>query len=81
MMSISTADDLAVVHLFRDADSCFLLDGDRVVDEGESRDFRIFDTEVPFGGAFVCSAIRAQTVLEAFARGTDPDELGSWTLL
>lgn len=81
MMSISAGDDVAVVHLFQDAESCFLLDGDRVVDEAESRDFRVLDIDVPFGGAFVCTATRAQTVVEAFARGTDPDELGSWTSL
>lgn len=81
MMSISTADDIAVVHLFLAADSCFLLDGDRVVDDRESRDFRVLEIDVPFSGAFICAAARAQTVVEAFARGTEPDELGSWTLL
>ena len=81
MMSISIADDMAVVHFFRDMDSCFLLDGDRVVDDRESRDFRILDIDVPFTGPFICTTARARTVVDAFARGTEPDELGTWTLL
>jgi hypothetical protein len=81
MMSISTADDLAVVHLFRAPDSCFLLGGDRVVDDRASRSFRILEIDVPFSGAFICTATRAQAVVDAFSRGTEPDELGSWTLL
>ncbi|BBH17739.1 hypothetical protein Back2_20260 [Nocardioides baekrokdamisoli] len=81
MMSISTTDGLAVVHLFPDPDSCFLLDGDRVVDEQEFRKFHILDLDVTFSGAFICTADRAQAVVDAFTRGDDPGELGRWTRL
>lgn len=81
MMSISTVDGIAVVHLFRDAGSCFLLNGDGAVDPNESRDFRVVDIEAPFTGAFICNAARAHSVVEAFASGTEPEELGDWTLL
>jgi hypothetical protein len=81
MMSISTVEDIAVVHLFPDEATCYLLGGDGVVEHSESRAFRILDIDAPFTGAFICNATRAQSVVERFARGIDPDDLGTWTLL
>lgn len=77
MMTVSTRDGMAVVHLFRDG-ACFLLDGDGAVDPSESRNFRVLDIDVSFTGEFICNAARAANVADEFLRGVDADELGTW---
>jgi len=79
LMTISTRAGMAVVHLFRE-DSCFLLNGDGIVDPSESWDFRILDIDAAFTGEFICDAKRAEDVVEAFLLGIDADELGTWTI-
>lgn len=81
MMSVSICDGLAVVHYFSNAESCFLLSGDGVVEDGASRDFPILDVVVSFAGHFICNAVHAQSIVAAFASGTDADALGTWTRL
>ena len=81
MMSLSVAHGVAVVHYFRDAKSCFLLSGDGVTEDGASLDFPILDVVVPFTSEFICDAVHAQGIVEAFARGTDLEALGAWTRL
>ena len=53
MMSISVAGEDAVVHLFRNPDSCFFLDRDQALDERESRLFPVLGVEVVSSGSFV----------------------------
>ena len=78
-MTLSIRDGVAVVHYFSNADSSFLLSGDGVVEDGASLDFPIVDVVVPFTGEFICDAVHAQSVVEAFATGMDADTLGNWT--
>ena len=63
-MTISTREGVAVVHPFRD-DSCFLPDGDGIVDPTESCDFRNLDIDAALTGEFNCDANRAEDAVEA----------------
>jgi hypothetical protein len=80
-LTLSISDDLAVVHRFVDAEACFLLEGEGVVPGAESRDFPIQDVVVSFTGDFISTSARAAAIIDAFARGADPRELGSWSRL
>jgi len=80
-LTLSITDDLAVVHYFRDADSCLLLQGGGLVPADQSRDFQVMDVLAPFTGDFISSSARAADLIDAFARGVDPDQLGIWSEL
>ncbi|MFC5263540.1 hypothetical protein ACFPJ1_15610 [Kribbella qitaiheensis] len=78
-LTLSISDELAVVHRFVDAEACFLLDGEDVVPRDKSRDFPIQDDVVSFTGDFISTSARAAGIIDAFARGADADDLGSWS--
>ncbi|HYK68075.1 MAG TPA: hypothetical protein VEV45_09035 [Streptosporangiaceae bacterium] len=80
-LTLSISDDLAVVHYFRGADSCLLLQGDGLVPADHFRDFQVPDVLAPFTGNFISSSARAAGLIDAFARGADPDQLGIWSEL
>jgi hypothetical protein len=80
-LTLSISDDLAVVHCFNDARDCFLLEGGDVVPADTSHDFPIMDDVVSFTGDFISTSTRAAAVVDAFGRGADPSELGSWSRL
>ena len=80
-LTLSISDDLAVVHRFVDAESCLLLDGEDVLPADKSRDFPVQDAVVSFTGDFISTSARAAAIIDAFARGADVGELGSWSRL
>ena len=80
-LTLSISDELAVVHRFVDAEACFLLEGEDVVPRDKSRDFPIQDDLASFTGDFISTSTRAAGIIDAFARGADADELGSWSRL
>jgi hypothetical protein len=80
-ITLSISDDLAVVHRFADAEASFLLDGEDVVPADKSRDFPIQDAVVSFAGDSISTSTRAAAIMDAFARGADAGELGSWSRL
>lgn len=80
-LTLSISDELAVVHRFVDAEASFLLEGEGVIPGAESHDFLIQEVVVSFTGDFISTSAQAAAVIDAFARGADPGELGSWSRL
>jgi hypothetical protein len=60
---------------------CFLLEGEDVVPADTCHDFPILDDVVSFTGDFISTSTRAAEIIDAFGRGADPGELGSWSRL
>jgi hypothetical protein len=80
-LTLSIRDDLAVVHYFRNADACLLLQGDGLVPPDQSVDFQVLDVLAAFTGDFISSSARAADLIDAFAHGVDPHQLGIWSQL
>lgn len=73
--------DHAVVHLFTDAETVYLLVGDGTVPWDESVDVPVMDEPAGFTGHFVMSVDTAWSVVQGFVRTGSFAELGEWVVL
>lgn len=81
VLTLSTNEDLSVVHRFDDEDTCFLLGGDGHLCSDDTHEFQILDEPAVFTGEFISTAARGVDVLTAFAEGSDLSGPGLWTRL
>jgi hypothetical protein len=78
VLILTFRDDHAIIHLFTDEESAFLLVGDGTVPSDVTVDVPIMDDLTSFTSDFVLSLDHAWDVVQNFVHAGTYEELGEW---